>query len=679
MITGLTIEIAFKIITVYLCSKWLACKKSALRFMFILISVESIVTILINTILLSHSDQHLTATNPSNQNIIYLAHLQHSILQALYLGIFLIFAFRQANITFNKFLTTLPTLITILFSIAYSVAIPFTYLHTYAPSLWTTPIGMLTIMTFGMLIYSLPLTKNIYVRLWVISFLMLITSNIFLLQSNNLLHKYNMSNINYWLWTCSNLLFIFSFYSLNRNKNINKWFQQAGNIQAQLGYWSTSIISSLFILLLIKHIVIKDSHSLVLTVFTTNLIVYIPFASLLTIIAILLSKYFVHDFIRLSQVHNDKNRFYFKETKRLSLILSKEINKINKQERLEENILASLKLISQKLIKPINLLLNIGQQAGSQLKESQQDIQRNALLQIKGIANELESSTKTSGIKNITDSKINYITALLVKYIQEKELLCSKATIKLTYSIAPKAWFQLSTINTNELYRVISNLINNAIEACEYSAKKRIKLEINYADNPPSYYLIVKDSGTGMTQEQIQKALSQTLTTTKKTGHGLGLQHAVNAINNWGGRLKISSALNEGTEINIALPTIEKPPTWWTNALNSTGYDSAIILESDTFHHQLWDSILTIPVIHCYSAIETLHSMQNDHKQLLLLNVNNATYHNHFHSVILAKKLENNTYIITTEYNSQWAQVLCQNHHLKLLPKPLLPYINIIN
>lgn len=100
-----------------------------------------------------------------------------------------------------------------------------------------------------------------------------------------------------------------------------------------------------------------------------------------------------------------------------------------------------------------------------------------------------------------------------------------------------------------EFQRVLSNLINNAIEAlngngwvkvCVKSLNQGICIE-------------VCDNGVGIPAHILPKLLKGSFTHGKKNGHGLGLSHARKTVKSWGGALQIESVEGQGTTVSIHL------------------------------------------------------------------------------------------------------------------------------
>jgi len=103
-----------------------------------------------------------------------------------------------------------------------------------------------------------------------------------------------------------------------------------------------------------------------------------------------------------------------------------------------------------------------------------------------------------------------------------------------------------------QMQQVFRNLITNGIEAMPEGGT----LNISAADDAPAKTVVVsvKDTGTGMTPENMAK-LFQPLFTTKSRGIGLGLVVVRNLTENNGGKVTVASEPGKGTTFAVTLPS----------------------------------------------------------------------------------------------------------------------------
>lgn len=104
----------------------------------------------------------------------------------------------------------------------------------------------------------------------------------------------------------------------------------------------------------------------------------------------------------------------------------------------------------------------------------------------------------------------------------------------------------------NQLKQVLLNLLKNAIEAMPSGGNIDVKVKVK-EEGKISIQII--DQGIGIPKERIP-TLGEPFYTTKEKGTGLGLMTCYKIIESHNGELTIDSEVNEGTTIEIILPTI---------------------------------------------------------------------------------------------------------------------------
>ena len=105
------------------------------------------------------------------------------------------------------------------------------------------------------------------------------------------------------------------------------------------------------------------------------------------------------------------------------------------------------------------------------------------------------------------------------------------------------------------MYRALMNLVSNAIKFTPAGGKVAIQTEVDPKDN--TLIMVVRDSGVGMTQDQIEQVTSSHMSTVSPhgdvgTGQGLSIVNAI--VNALGGKLNIVSTENRGTKIKMKFP-----------------------------------------------------------------------------------------------------------------------------
>jgi two-component system, NtrC family, nitrogen regulation sensor histidine kinase NtrY len=128
------------------------------------------------------------------------------------------------------------------------------------------------------------------------------------------------------------------------------------------------------------------------------------------------------------------------------------------------------------------------------------------------------------------------------------------------YSLSTHANITLHNTVTGELYfdpsyfsRSIGNIIKNAAQAIPEEQEGFISIEAS--ENTESIIIVVKDNGSGMTEEQAADIFKPYFST-KISGMGLGLPIVKSMIESGGGNISFHSVYGEGTTFTILLPKL---------------------------------------------------------------------------------------------------------------------------
>lgn len=169
-----------------------------------------------------------------------------------------------------------------------------------------------------------------------------------------------------------------------------------------------------------------------------------------------------------------------------------------------------------------------------------------ATQRIDKIAEDLLAKGKTeASIVQLSGSDIESL-------VLEKQMLLASQSCKtrINLNIVKSNNFK-TRISKIDFERIISNLLNNAIEAISDDQKGLVELGISEIDN--STVLIIKDNGKGISADMLSKIGSKGFTQGKSNGNGLGVHHAKSTIENAGGKFDIQSKLGIGTTITVTL------------------------------------------------------------------------------------------------------------------------------
>jgi len=125
--------------------------------------------------------------------------------------------------------------------------------------------------------------------------------------------------------------------------------------------------------------------------------------------------------------------------------------------------------------------------------------------------------------------------------------------VRIDYSLLPEDEEKLKIQgNENLLTLAITNIILNA---CKYSDNKEVVAGIGSSDT--NLIIFIKDNGIGIPEDELRYIYDpffRASNTGRVKGYGIGLPLARNIIRIHKGVLKVNSAVNQGTQVEIYLP-----------------------------------------------------------------------------------------------------------------------------
>ena len=144
---------------------------------------------------------------------------------------------------------------------------------------------------------------------------------------------------------------------------------------------------------------------------------------------------------------------------------------------------------------------------------------------------------KTNNFKVILSKSLDMVSP----YLKEKE-------INVINSCTNDFLIKCDNIHVQE---VLQNLFKNSIEAMELKGE----ITIDLFDNKKSFTVSIKDTGSGITKENLQFIFDPFFSTKRtSTNFGLGLSYCFNIMQQHGGTLEISSEKEVGTTVILIFP-----------------------------------------------------------------------------------------------------------------------------
>jgi len=405
-------------------------------------------------------------------------------------------------------------------------------------------------------------------------------------------------------------------------------------------------------------------------------------------------------------IRNQKeiNQFYLEpngsdEQKKINKTVQNLMNEIRNSHQRIENIIkekerhksqAALAKIASQVAHDIRsplAALNAIVAMTSQLPESQRIMIRNATQQINDIANNLLSHYQTNkktisenSPRHLAELRAELISTLLDAIASEKRIQYAKSPSSILLNLANDTHGYFANIVDYDFRRVISNLVNNAME----SIAKAGHITISLHKSGNNLIISIADNGIGMSAEDIKRFTKNQLKSRKRKGHGIGLLSSKEKIESWGGKLILKSTPGEGTTASITLP-ICQPACWFKADINLIEDTVVVILDDDQSVHDVWRSrfehekiLSRINLIHFYQPDLILNYDFSIHERLYFL-CDYELIGSDLSGLDVIEKLNLNTKstLVTSRYADLKIRQRCQKMSVRMLPKSYAPYIPI--
>jgi signal transduction histidine kinase len=175
---------------------------------------------------------------------------------------------------------------------------------------------------------------------------------------------------------------------------------------------------------------------------------------------------------------------------------------------------------------------------------------------------------------------------LIEQVVSEKRLRYSNRTeLKIEGPEAQNCYEVSAEVDSTEFQRMLSNLIDNAVESIPSDGWIIVKL------SQEEYHVLleVSDTGKGMTEDEMERVLTLSESIDKPGGSGMGLKHARKMATAWKGELSLSSTPGLGCNVRVTLPR-SSLPAGLLGHLDLSNVSTVVIVDDDPTIHALWNS-----------------------------------------------------------------------------------------
>jgi len=352
------------------------------------------------------------------------------------------------------------------------------------------------------------------------------------------------------------------------------------------------------------------------------------------------------------------------------------------------------------ITSPITSINTIVSKLGSNIPENDRVTLRNAADRIEGISTRLLNQYAN---KNVDDGdKVDslLVSLAILQIMNEKKEAYYESGINFVIDIDENARFSFIEHNAGIFKRMISNLVNNAVDALlkaedrdqktdDGSLRTEKKVTLSLSVGTQNVVIIVEDNGPGM-PKHIQDMFNQGTSATEgkgDAGHGIGLTQVHDAITLGNGRFEVY-ANDNGTQITMYFPFVPAPH-WIATEIKLNPDDTILILDDDESIHGAWenkfDAVLDkIPTLHTKhfglgkEVIEYINNLTPEQKQNTFLLTDYELLEQGINGLDVIEQTKMLRAILVTSYATQVnIQERVTNLGIKALPKELVSSVSI--
>lgn len=348
---------------------------------------------------------------------------------------------------------------------------------------------------------------------------------------------------------------------------------------------------------------------------------------------------------------------------------------------------AAFNKVAQQLVHDIRSPLAALDAASASLQSVPEDRRimiRGAISRIHDIAHSLIEKTARTSVADAqhVEDEAHLISGIIEPIVSEKRLQYrSRHGVDIQTDLT-KSYGIFAKIQTTDFKRILSNLINNAVE----SITDRGSVAIRLSADASMAKIIVSDSGRGIASEILPKLLKRGATFGKAGGLGLGLAHAKEIIEGWGGSISLASHVGKGTTVEVQVPKAQ-PPSWFVPVLEIRKSSVVAILDDDTSIHQIWKgrfesaglSNHDVQALHFSSGDDLVRWHSDNRKKTVLYLCDFELLGQNQNGLQLIKQLgiEESAILVSSRFEEREMRAACEHLGVRMIPKGLAGFVPI--
>ncbi len=665
--------------------------RSAFRYFFLLVAIEETVRLFASGLFVSKYLFFGELFRVLDTQSFTPTHAFFLFVRPLYFTLFLAFIFIKLKPRLRLLIPSVSSLLVVFLVVGYILRLYFLHHSSFGISIWFVVEAIHDVIVFLILAQCFPLAKNNSIYFIVIGYLFFVASHIFSIRMQYSLPYFNEISFSLYIWLIANLFLLKGFLSLlsKKNQDATTWFYSFDSEGVQVGYWSVSIVSILFLLIISRNILLIANARDEAFIFQMCFAIYIAYVGFLALIMRPFSQLFIKDIsaidslikpVEQKQVQQPSfsAHLYFNEFRHLNKILKNRMRTMVERRDYENKLYQLASDIAVEIRQPLGRLLANSKTIEDQLDIEQQRIYKNALMRINQIADDFHVLRKDEQLnpqETLDEPQwCKYISIVFYEYMLEKKIQYEETKIILKTQISTECWFVLAQFVRSDFQRVLSNLINNAVEATEGNKVRKVSVSMSYEAQDRRIMIKVADNGCGMNKKQLKELMVGQSQSTKLQGFGIGLQYVLEKIKQWNGEFLVASKKGDRTTFTLQLPSLSELPVWWVDKIHLHRGLRLVVFRADQPLYEAWRH-LTVDYIRFESELRS--SLSAVDSKLIVLNVNSEEDARYWVELIKTYDKQQKIIVVSAEYDSPVIRALCLQQKIQLLPSALVRHIKV--
>lgn len=229
--------------------------------------------------------------------------------------------------------------------------------------------------------------------------------------------------------------------------------------------------------------------------------------------------------------------------------------------KLSQEISTMARQVAHDIRGPLTALTTLSR-LSHEMSAEKQDLLSLSVKRIQGIADDLldkgrqGSPSFESSSDKILPEALSSMSEMLQNLLKEYRFSYPKIVFEWhDHTERNKVQVRLEDI---KIQRIVSNLLNNAIEA---APEADAVIHLTFMERGDQYLLQVMDNGCGISEEVLPRLTEEGFSHGKVNGHGLGLYDAKKTLQATGGDIQIRSRQGMGTQVVLILPKANSETT----------------------------------------------------------------------------------------------------------------------